>query len=89
MTFLKLVSLSYFSGLLIAVSAFVLYQDWYGLEGYIARCREGWISASITVPIAIALLAAGVLIVGFARAIAKSLDKQASLLEVKKEGSNE
>lgn len=49
----KIGSLNFWCGATIALGACTLYQDWYGLEGYIELCRARWIDALYSVPIAI------------------------------------
>jgi len=74
-TYKKLVGLSFLCGLVCMGAAHSLIQDWYGLEAYIQHCREGWISGWYTVPIAIAILAVGIVGQWAARSIASRYDK--------------
>ena len=47
----------FWAGALAHVGALSLLHDWMGLEGYVSWCRENWLPARITVPVAILTLA--------------------------------
>jgi hypothetical protein len=51
------------AGSLSTVAAISLWQDSLGLDAYLSVVRDGWAPASITVPVALALLAAAAWIV--------------------------
>lgn len=74
LTHTKMVRMSFWAGAASAGSVLSLYQDWFGLEGYIERVRDGWISEWVSVPIAIAALTGSLLLLGGLRSIARRLD---------------
>jgi hypothetical protein len=80
----RLVSLSFLAGALFAAAVGMLYQDWYGLEGYIQRCRDHWWPAAVTVPIACAVLAAAWMLHAAVHAIARKCDALAGARCVKR-----
>lgn len=48
------------SGMLIYMGVSSLYQDFLGKDGYIQKVNESWVSGSITIPLAICLIALGI-----------------------------
>jgi hypothetical protein len=48
--------MAFWRGFLVAIAGMSLYQDFFGLEGYINLLRDHWIPAARSVPVAIVAL---------------------------------
>lgn len=56
------------AGVLVALSARLLWLDYLGLENYLARLQAGWVSSAVTTPLALAgLVLAGLLVFTYPR----------------------
>ena len=71
----SVVRTSWWCGALTAVAVYSLFQDFKGQEGYIELARTTWLTAWVTVPIALLMLLWGVLGYIAARTHAKEHDE--------------
>ena len=51
----------YLLGAMMSSAAVSLRQDYYGMEGYILQVREHWVTAAITGPVAVVMVAVSIL----------------------------
>ena len=52
----RMITSSYWLGIITSASVFSLIQDWFGPDRYVQHIRNGWVDERISVPVAITIL---------------------------------
>ena len=75
LTHQRIGTLNFWAGFITSIACLMLWQDYCGLDGYIARLRESWIEPVYTIPIAILVLACALFVKLVMFGIATRLDR--------------